>query len=514
MTGSRSKIIMVYPQMGFSGAFVMHPPLGLLYASIELVKHGIDVQIVDTRLFPGTWREELRKIVDAGTLAIGISVMSGKPIKSAVEIGHFIKSLDPEIKIIWGGPHATFFPDTILTHDWNCDYVVCGYAVQAFYELVHCLMNNIEPSSVKGVSYRRGNDIIRIPRDDTQFEFVDYKEIPYHLIKDFKVYGQLDQDKRIFSIYSAMGCPYKCSFCSAPAEYAKIKGRQWVPLPVKEVADHIGYLVEKYNANYIYFIDNDSFVDIRHVESVINEINARKIKVGLGFRGARINEIKKMSDTFLDKLADAGTDILHIGAESGSDRILQLMNKNCSVRDIIECNIKLSRHPGIIAAYNFIMGIPTETLDDIKATRDLMFRLVEDNPNCIIFQPNKFRPLPGTKLFESAKKEWGYKPPETLEEWSNIEVEGDFSAPWYTGEMKKFCDLMLIGSYFIDNKINKVTSGRTMFYKLLRIINAVYGPVARFRLRHGIYQGLLEYQLYKVITIIVAKYKKAGFRAT
>jgi radical SAM superfamily enzyme YgiQ (UPF0313 family) len=501
---------MVYPQMGFSGAFVMHPPLGLLYASIELVKHGIDVRIIDTRLFPDAWQDELKKVLTDEVLVVGISVMSGTPIRSAVEIGHFVKSIDPEIKIVWGGPHATFFPDTILQQEWYCDYVVSGYAVQSFYELVKCLMNNTEPFSVKGISYRRGKEIIKTPREDTKFEFVDYHEIPYHLIKDYSVYGQLDQDKRIFSIYSAMGCPYKCSFCSAPAEYAKIRGPRWVSLKVKEVVDHIEYVAKRYSANYIYFIDNDSFVDLKHVENIIDEIDHRGIKIKLGFRGARINEIKRMSDAFLDKLADAGTDILHIGAESGSDRILNLIRKDCTVKDIIECNIKLARHPKIIAAYNFIIGIPTETIDDIKATRDLMFHLVEDNPSCIIFQPNKFRPLPGTELFELARKEWGYAPTETLEEWSNIEAEGDFSAPWHTGEMKKFCDLMLIGSYFIDNKINKVTSGHTMFYKLLRIVNSIYGPIARFRLRHGIYQGLVEYQFYKIITAIVAKYKKAG----
>ena len=496
---------MVYPQLGMSGAFVLHAPLSLIYASIDLVKNGIDVEILDNRLYPDSWRQKLKSLLAEEVLVVGISVMTGKPIDSAVEIGKFVKSIAPEIKVVWGGPHVTFFPDTVLQQDWSCDYVVSGYAVQSFYGLVKCLIENKEPDSIKGVSYKKDGKIVLADPDDTEFEFYDYREIPYDLIKDYSPYGQLDQDKRIFSLYSARGCPYNCAFCSAPAQYSKIKGKHWVPLEVNEVVDHIEHLIKNYNADYIYFIDDDSFVSLDHVDKILDEINRRSLKVELGFRGARINEIKKMSDNFLERLADSGTDILHIGAESGSNRILELMNKNCTVEDVIECNKKLARHPRIIAAYNLVIGIPTETLEDLKATRDLMLRLVDDNPNCIIFAPNKYRPLPGTKLFELAQSEWKYKIPVTLKEWTDIEVEGDFSSAGYTKEMKKFCDLLLLGSYFIDNKVNKVTSGRTFFYKMIRVINTLYGPINRFRLKHGLYHFYIEYSVYQFARKILSK---------
>ncbi|MBF0466913.1 MAG: B12-binding domain-containing radical SAM protein [Nitrospirae bacterium] len=506
-THALPSVLMVYPNLGFSGVFVRHVPLSLLYASIELVKHGFKVDIVDTRVFPNAWKSMIKNLINSNTLVVGISVMTGKPIKNAIGISRYVKSLNPAIKVVWGGPHATFFPESILNGEWSCDYVISGYAVKSFFNLVQCLAGNEEPFSVKGVSYRKGNEISIIPHENTSFEFVDFREIPYHLIKDYSVYGQLDHNKRIFSLYSALGCPYKCAFCSAPAEYANVKGKKWIPLDVKEVVNHIEYVVGKYGADYIYFIDNDSFVDLAHVESIIDEINSRSLKVKIGFRGARINEIKKMSGIFIDKLAKAGTDMLHIGAESGSDRILELIDKNCTVRDIIECNIELARHPDITVGYNFIIGIPSETLEEIKQTRDLMLRLISDNPNCIIFQPNRYRPIPGTKLFEIVSKKWGYVPPATLEEWANIEVEGDFTTPWYTKEIKQFCELLLVASYFIDNKIEKVTSGNTLFYKVLRFVNKIYRPIALFRLKHGYHQFLFEYGIYKIITRIISKIK-------
>lgn len=499
----RSKVIMVYPQMGFSGALVLHAPIGLLYASIELVKNGIDVRVLDTRLYRSAWRERLKEMLDKDVLAVGISVMSGPPIKSAADIGRFVKSIDPEIKVVWGGPHATFFPQTILSQGWHCDYVVSGYAIKSFHELIKALMDSREPDDIEGISYRGPKGIVRTPPDVTKFEFCDYRDIPYGLIKDYSYYGQLDQAKRIFSIYGALGCPYKCSFCCSPAQYSKIKDKKWVALPASKVVDHIEYLVKDYGANYIYFIDDDSFVDIRHVEEILDEIARRRISVKIGFRGARINEIRKMDDAYIDKLAAMGTDILHVGAESGSDRILGLLHKDCTVQDIIECNLKLAKHPSIIAAYNFIIGLPTETIEDIRATRDLMQRLVSDNPRCLIFQPNKYQPIPGTELFNLVQKRWDYKAPVTAEEWAKLELENDFSMPWYEKDIKKFYDLLLIWTYFVDNKVGKVTSGGTLFYKILGVINSLYGPVIRWRMRHEAYGFFIEHDVYKLATKVI-----------
>lgn len=504
------RIIMVYPKQGFSGLYVRHMPLSLLYASIEVIKAGYEVVLFDQRLHPDDWQERLAALMTPETVAVGISVMSGTPIKSAIAIGRFVKSRAPKMNVIWGGPHATFYPDTILRDEWSCDYVVSGYASVTFHQLMDRIVAGEEPEQIPGISWRGPDGSLRTnPMADKKFEFVDYREIPYHLIPDHSVYGQLDDGKIIFSMYSAVGCPYKCAFCSSPAQYSNIDGKKWVPLSANDVVDHIQYVVEKYGANYIYFIDDDSFPSLKHVEGIIDEIARRKLDVRLGFRGARINEIKRMSDEFLAKLAAAGTDIMHIGAESGSDRILKLIRKDCTAADIVECNRKLARHPQIKAAYNFLLGIPTETLEEVKATRDLILQLVNEHPNCIIFQPNTFRPLPGTELYDISEKEWGYKMPSTLDSWANIEAEGETaSRDWYTPAQRRFFNLMLICSYFIDNKVMRVTQGRTLMYKLIRLLNVLYRPIALFRFRHGITGFLVEYTAYKLLTRLLARPEK------
>jgi len=348
------------------------------------------------------------------------------------------------------------------------------------------------------VVYRDGASIVATPREE-QFEHIHYEDIPYHLIPDYNAYGHLGHNNRTFSMYSALGCPYLCTFCSSPAEYKDIPGKKWIPLEVQEVVDHVEYVVTKYDANFVYFIDDDSFVNLKHVEGIIDEINRRELKVKLGFRGARINEIKRMTDEFLDKLVAAGTNIIHVGAESGSDRILKLIKKDCTAEDILECNRKLARHPEMKTLYNFMMGAPSETAEELNATRDLMLAIVKDHPNSIIGTPNRFRPLKNTELYDLALEN-GYVPPSTAKEWLEYEVEsatGTDSLPWISDEMKKMMDLILIGSYFVDRKAIKVATGNSAIEKFVRFVDNVYGPIGRWRLRSGNTRFFIELPIYK-----------------
>ena len=500
---SPNHVVLIYPHQGFSGTYVRHQPLSLIYVSAEIVKSGFDVTILDTRVQPD-WQDRLRQLIASGdVLCVGISVMSGSPINNAIEIGRTVKALDQTVPVIWGGPHATFSADSILRDEPSADYAVSGYGAEIFDQLCKSIRDGKVPFEIPGITWREGAEIKCNPADGRAFEFIHFEDIPYHLINDYSVYGQIDQDKRIISMYSAHGCPYQCSFCSSPAQYSSIKGKKWVPLGADYVVDHIEHVVDKLGANYIYFIDDDSFPKLKHVEDIIDQLAARKISVGLGFRGARINEIKKMDDAFLNKLAAAGTDIMHIGAESGSDRILNLIRKDCTADEIIAANRKLARHPQITAAYNFMMGVPTETFEELKKTRDLMLQLVDDHSNCIVFPPNKFRPLPGTELYTLAQKEWDYQMPNTLEEWANIEVEADISNQWYEARIQRFSNLMLICSYFVDDKITKMSEGRTLFLKIIRVLSKLYKPFAMLRLKHGWSRVLIEYELYRLMTRIM-----------
>jgi hypothetical protein len=208
-----------------------------------------------------------------------------------------------------------------------------------------------------------------------------------------------------------------------------------------------------------------------------------------------------MDDSYLIKLAKAGTNILHIGTESGSQRMLELMGKNISVEDILQVNRKLAGHPEITAAYNWMVGFPGETIEDLHATRNLIIQLIRENPAALIFPPNKFRPLPGTELYETAIR-FGYQAPVTVEGWINVEVEGDFRFPWYTDEFAAMINMMQVTSYFLDDKLSRLATGRSLRHFLVRLIGRLYKPFAKFRYRHGLTAFLIEFRLYTLMVKI------------
>lgn len=483
--------------MGMSGAFVRHIPLGLLYASIDSVKSGFDVDIVDVRLNPKGWREEVSSKISPDTLIAGLSVMTGAPIRSALEISRWVRERYPHVRVVWGGPHATFNGREILREP-SVDFVISGYGSLALSRLATHLRGDFgapELSDIPGLLYRSDGEIKAVPPED-KFEVVAYKDIPYHLIEsDLDCYGQLDRHQRIFPMYSSLGCPYRCAFCSSPAQYKSIR-KKYVCIPPEDVIAHIEVVKKRYNADYIYFIDDDSFVDLSHTEKIIAEIDRKKLNLHLGFRGARVDEIKKMDDAYLANLARAGTDIMHIGAESGSQRMLGLMQKDFRVEDIVQANRKLSHHKGITAAYNFIVGLPGETVADLKQTRELMMKLVSENPSAIIFAPNKYRPLPGTELYKQAV-EYGWLSPLRPEDSADIEVDGDFRPPWYSQKMANLINMMIVTSFFIDNKIFKITTGRTWKFLLARLTAVLYTPIAKLRFKYGVSFGLVEHRLFR-----------------
>lgn len=493
------EIVMIQPKTSLTGSFIRMLPIGILYASSRVVKEGGKVSILDTRIDYTAWKRDIKNLMTDNTIIVGISVMSGISILESLKISRYIKKNYPGISIVWGGPHPTFSPEDVL-HEPAIDYIIRGYGAEPFYQLYLHLTANpaaLPIEKIKGLSWRNNTGVVHHNGIERSFEFIHYNDIPYHLIKDLSAYRHVDGEV-VFPLYSVMGCPYRCAFCSSPAQYSKFEKR-WVPYPVGDVAAHIKMVKESYGATYIYFIDDDSFVDLRHVEAIIDEIKRRGIKVKLGFRGARVNELFMMSDEFLEKLVDAGTNSMHIGAESGSDRMLKFMKKNITASQTLEVNRKLARHPRIRAFYNFMAGFPTETLEETKLTRDLILQLIRDNPSCIVIPLNKPRPLPGTEMYDLAV-EHGYIPPKSLEEWGMYELESsDYNPTWLNMEHNKFIRMMFLCMYFIDNKIFKFSLKRNLRAYALELIAILYKPIALFRFKHGLYKLLIEDRIYSFL---------------
>jgi len=489
-------VILVQPQMGLSGDFSRHLPLSLLYVAAPLTAMAVDVEILDTRVIEGNWREALLRLLQRKPAWVGFTVMAGYPVAHSLEISRFIKK-HSDTKIVWGGAMPTTDAASCLSEE-SVDFAVAGSGVAATAQLTAAILQGRADDlallqKIPGLAYKINGQ----PHFNGRFhgfEHVSYRDLPYHLIRDYSVYGQLGSTDRVFPIYSAYGCPYRCAFCISPALYREFSPK-WVPVATDEIVDHIAFLQSKYGATTIYFYDDDSFVNLEHVRAVVLALKQRNMRVKLSFRGARVDEIKRMDDDFLDLLSETGTEMLHIGVESGCQRVLDLFQKGITVADIIEINRKLARHKKLIAAYNWIIGTPTETIAEIRQTTRLLEQLIRENPRCFIFQPNIFRVVPGSVLGEKAK-ELGYRSPANLDEWINAEIEQNISSPWISDEMKPLIEMLQVVAYFVDEKASLLLNSGSIRDCLIKFASKLYRPLARFRFKSGFSGLLIEAKLF------------------
>jgi len=273
---------------------------------------------------------------------------------------------------------------------------------------------------------------------------------------------------------------------------------KWVCLSAKEVADHMEYLIHGQGVNEIYFYDDNSFVDLGHMRSILEEVKNRGLKARINFRGVRISDILKMDKGYLQLMVEAGVKALHMGVESGSQRMLDMFNKGIRIKDIREANRKIARYKEITAFYNWIVGVPSETPEDLKETARLLMELIRENPRCLVLQPNIFYPIAGSELMSLVHRH-GYIQPEKLEDWVNVGFEKIRPQPWISRKNKNLIKMLHVTSLFIDDKLDLVIQKASIKNFFLRLIIGLYRPFAKIRFEYGITFCLFEYPLYQFL---------------
>lgn len=492
--------LLVYPRLGSMDTMIVELPLSILYAAAASVQRGYDVRLLDMRCVRGDWREALRSLLDEGVRLLGVSVMTGMPLKHAREIALFVREHYPAVRIVWGGPHVTVLPETL--GEPFLDYLVRGYGSEPLAELIRCLREGQAPSNVAGISYKdEAGTPVHVPRE-REFERLDFRHIPYHLLDPVSpCYQRAYKETMLFPIFTAVGCPYQCTFCVSPAVYREIQGKKWLADPVEEVVAHIEMLKARYGVTRFSVIDDTSFVQLPRMRQLFTLLKERNLGIRLEFRGARVNEIDKMDDAFLELMADVGGEVLMVGVESASDRLLKQMSKAIDREQIFRVNRKLARHPRIHPHYNFIYGVPGETYEDLKETKDGVLTLLKDNPQAYFGFGGDWKPIPGTVMLEEAEQNYGYRGPRTLDDWIQMDssdARHKIVHPWYTRRHDNLIRLMQMASFVIDDKIVKETRGvnRPLFV-LLRLLARLYKPVALLRLRFNLHHLMVEYALWQ-----------------
>ncbi|MFH1460320.1 MAG: radical SAM protein [Candidatus Omnitrophota bacterium] len=493
------RIILIYPKTG--GLFVnlrkKRPlPLGLLSAAVYLTEK-YDVKIFDQNLYCD-WKLELKKIVNEDTILAGVHTMGGTQILHALEISEYLKSsknfkLKINIPVIWGGVHPSLIPEVVLKEP-SIDYVCVGEAEETLFEFAQAIEKKEDISKVRGIYYKKNKEFIFTGIRD----FIDLNELPdlpYHLINvseyNVSAGSRFEKDKLKLNIETSRGCVQDCIFCYNPV----FNKRKWRAQSAEKVLKRIERLVKEYNVSCLDFIDDAFFTDLKRVEDIARGLIKRNIAIKWFLQGVDIDKLISVSDAYLELIEHAGCSILRMGAESGSVKMLEGMQKKSSLLDIIQLNNRLKK-TNMICYYYFTIGMPGETRIDLKKSIDLMFKLLEDNPQARILSAFCLTPQPGTKLLEQAQGQ-GFKMPGSLKEWAKIDGS-TIITPWFNAKEKKELNFIFFLSLFIDEKSNDIIES-----VFVRLLCKVYRPIARYRLKNLNFKFPWEFKIFSLVKNIM-----------
>lgn len=373
--------------------------LGPMYISAMVKEHGHG-----SRLALGESIADFVPVVEEYRPdIIGFSVMSGSHAW-AVDIAGEIKR-KYGIMNVFGGPHATFFPE-LIEEEPNVDILVRGEGEETALDILNCIDNkkSLEKEYIPNTSIRTGEGTIihNSLRDLRE----DIDEYPF---PDRNLYNALEGriDRAVRSVITSRGCPFHCTFCfndSARLLYAG-KGKYVRIREVDDVIEECLAIKKETDVSTIFFMDDVFGVNKKWLYEFLPVF---KEKVGLEFVCLVRADIVASDEQYAFKLAEAGCRTVYFGIESGSETLRNvLLNKKLTNTDIIKAADLLHRANIKFRTFN-ILGLPGETMEEAFMTVDLNIAIKADYPWCSIFLP-----LPKTKLTEYAVEK-GYLDKEYL----------------------------------------------------------------------------------------------------
>ena len=490
-------ILLLYPRCGKYDLFIVDMPLGLLYIARLLEKQGYRVHIFDERV-EERGDERLAELLALNPLWVGFSIMTGEPIRHALRLAEIVRS-GTTAPLVWGGIHPTILPEQTLANPF-VDFIIMGKGEVAGLVFTQYLLGEKTREEVPGLGWMEGLEVRLNPEDREG----DWKEMPlvnYELISVNK-YGRVGFEKNIFSILTSRNCPYKCTFCY---NSSLKESKPWLPDSVGYVERHILHILERYDPDYLSFIDDDFFVDLKRARRIL-EFLEKNMKRGMrvGFRGARISDLLRLDDDFYRLMERVNTTHINIGVESGSKRILEIIKKGMTPDMALKANRILANY-SFTPLYNFFSGIPQEDVEDIKMSTDLLLQLVKDNPRCQISGYHQYTPYPGNALFNDAVVA-GFHPPATLEEWGSRRFEDNaLNCPWINPERNRLLDMIYSMVYFVDSKYDDYIANHKWYLKALLPLVRLYKPIARLRLRYHFKAIPIEVYCNKIIYKLLGK---------
>ncbi len=434
-------------------AMNLYAPLGTLYAASYLKQKGYEVSLFDTMLADS--ENDLTKylrILKPGIVAIYddcFNYLTKMCLTRMRDAAFRMSEIAKEFgcKVIVASSDATDHKEKYFNH--SADYIISGEGEITLGEIVDWLNNSSakDLNEINGLSFLNNNEIVTT-RKRSPVKDIDTLPFPDWNLIDIERYKKLWYKHRGYfsmNLVTTRGCPFHCNWCAKP-----IYGQVYNSRSPENVVSELIYLKEHYSPDHIWFCDDIFGLKpnwIVKFDEVINKSNA-KIKFKCLSRADLL-----LKEDNIKHLASAGCDSIWIGAESGSQKILNAMEKGTTVRQIYECR-KLLKRNNIKTGFFLQFGYSTESKKDIELTLKMVRDLMPDDIGISISYP-----LPGTKFYERVLSQMKYK--HNWEKSDDFEMmfDGEFTTRYYR---------------ILHNKIHKEFRSRQILSHPLKKIKSLW----------------------------------------
>jgi len=278
----------------------------------------------------------------------------------------------------------------------GADFVIIGEAEHTVSELITALEQKKQTDTIQGLAFLVDNAVFKTFTRNVEKDLDVFPSPAWDLI-DIKPYQDAWKKWGYFSmnVATTRGCPFKCNWCAKPTY-----GNRYNSHSPERITEEIAYLIQKFGVQHIWFCD-----DIFGLKpNWVQEFNALVQKKGLKFK----YKIQSRADLLLEAdtiecLAQSGCEEVWIGAESGSQHILNAMDKGITLEQIAKATQLLKKY-NIKPCFFLQFGYLGEQYEDIEATLDMVFTLMPHNIGVSVSYP-----LPGTKFYEKVKSDLSHK---------------------------------------------------------------------------------------------------------
>ena len=385
------------------------PPLGLAYIAAALEAAGERVAVVDAvasapdslrRYFKGYLIglsfEEVAARIPSGVDFIGISVVFTHEWPAVVCLIEAIKRRHPDVPVILGGEHISSMPEFCLRTS-VADALVLGEGEEIVIDLLRALRDEQPLDDICGIAYRSGDDVVVNPRRQRATEIDDIAWPAWHLFAldtydEHRWQGGMYSSTKSVPILATRGCPYQCTYCSAPNMWTP----RWIPRDPAKVADEIQYYFDHFGVRNFPFQDLTAIIRREWIVDFCNELLDRGLQITWQMpTGTRSEAIDAEVAGLLRR---TGMISMAYAPESGSEETRRLIKKKMKTDRLFQ-SMRAALAEGLNVTVFLVIGFPHDTEEHLRENLPFLDAMADIGITDVAV--GFYMALPGTQMFDS-----------------------------------------------------------------------------------------------------------------